>query len=107
MDDAIAEGDCPPELAVLAVVSRGETYGYRIVEELKQLAGLGFEREHGLSALGTAGQRGIVGRANGPLSDRAAAALLSAESGRPRAVARDEPIMGADGGNHETITHRR
>ncbi|MBX7105625.1 MAG: PadR family transcriptional regulator [Gemmataceae bacterium] len=28
------------ELAVLAVVRRGETYGYRVVEELRQLAGL-------------------------------------------------------------------
>jgi len=28
------------ELAVLAVVCRGETYGYRVVEELRQLAGL-------------------------------------------------------------------
>lgn len=28
------------ELAVLAVVSREESYGYRVVEELKQLAGL-------------------------------------------------------------------
>jgi len=28
------------ELAVLAVLRRGETYGYKVVEELKQLAGL-------------------------------------------------------------------
>ena len=28
------------ELAILAVIGRGETYGYRIVEELKRLDGL-------------------------------------------------------------------
>ena len=28
------------ELAVLAVIARGETYGYRIVEELQRLEGL-------------------------------------------------------------------
>jgi PadR family transcriptional regulator, regulatory protein PadR len=28
------------ELAILAVIGRGETYGYRIVEELKRLEGL-------------------------------------------------------------------
>jgi PadR family transcriptional regulator PadR len=30
------------ELAVLAVIARGETYGYRIVEELRRLDGLAF-----------------------------------------------------------------
>ncbi|MGC8641338.1 MAG: PadR family transcriptional regulator [Isosphaeraceae bacterium] len=30
------------ELAVLAVIARGETYGYRIVEHLQGLAGLQF-----------------------------------------------------------------
>ena len=30
------------ELAVLATIARGETYGYRIVEELQTLAGLEF-----------------------------------------------------------------
>ena len=30
------------ELAVLAVIARGETYGYRIVEELRGLEGLQF-----------------------------------------------------------------
>lgn len=30
------------ELAVLAAVSRQETYGYRVVEQLRQLAGLHF-----------------------------------------------------------------
>jgi PadR family transcriptional regulator PadR len=30
------------ELAVLAVVARDETYGYRVVEQLRQLDGLGF-----------------------------------------------------------------
>src|SRR3954453_22166762 len=30
------------ELAVLAAVARGETYGYRIVEQLRGMAGLGF-----------------------------------------------------------------
>jgi PadR family transcriptional regulator PadR len=30
------------ELAVLATIARQETYGYRVVEELRQLDGLGF-----------------------------------------------------------------
>ncbi len=30
------------ELALLATISRGETYGYRIVEHLRELPGLGF-----------------------------------------------------------------
>jgi PadR family transcriptional regulator PadR len=30
------------ELAVLATIAREETYGYRVVEQLRQLAGLGF-----------------------------------------------------------------
>ncbi|MGL4554256.1 MAG: PadR family transcriptional regulator [Gemmataceae bacterium] len=30
------------ELALLAAISRGETYGYRIVEQLRDLPGLGF-----------------------------------------------------------------
>lgn len=30
------------ELAVLAAIARGETYGYRIVEQLQHLDGLGF-----------------------------------------------------------------
>ena len=30
------------ELAILAVVAREETYGYRVVERLRQLDGLGF-----------------------------------------------------------------
>ena len=30
------------ELAALAVVAREETYGYRVVEQLRQLEGLGF-----------------------------------------------------------------
>jgi PadR family transcriptional regulator PadR len=30
------------ELAVLATIARGETYGYRIVEQLKELEGLEF-----------------------------------------------------------------
>src|SRR5262245_60991561 len=30
------------ELAVLATIARGETYGYRIVEQLRDLPGLGF-----------------------------------------------------------------
>jgi len=30
------------ELAVLATIARGETYGYRIVEHLRELPGLGF-----------------------------------------------------------------
>ncbi len=28
------------ELAILAVIARGETYGYRLIEELKQLGGI-------------------------------------------------------------------
>lgn len=30
------------ELAVLATIARGETYGYQIVEQLRELPGLGF-----------------------------------------------------------------
>ncbi|MFO0881302.1 MAG: PadR family transcriptional regulator [Gemmataceae bacterium] len=30
------------ELALLGAISRGETYGYRIVEQLRDLPGLGF-----------------------------------------------------------------
>jgi PadR family transcriptional regulator PadR len=30
------------ELAVMAVIAKGETYGYRIVEQLKELPGLEF-----------------------------------------------------------------
>jgi PadR family transcriptional regulator PadR len=30
------------ELAVLATIARGETYGYRIVEQLRDLPGVGF-----------------------------------------------------------------
>ena len=37
------------ELAILASIGRGETYGYRIVEQLQRARGTGAHGEHGLS----------------------------------------------------------
>jgi PadR family transcriptional regulator PadR len=48
------------ELAVLAAIARGETYGYKIAEELRGLAGLEFTESTVYPALARLGRDGYV-----------------------------------------------
>ena len=76
------------ELAVLATIARGETYGYRIVEQLQVLAGLQFTESTVYPVL-TRLARGGAGHSRRALAGRSGAALLSTHSRRPRAVPPD------------------
>ena len=70
------------ELAVLATIARGETYGYRIVEQLGGLDGPGVHREHGVPGADAAGAGRIPGDPDRALTGGAPETVLSPHDGR-------------------------
>lgn len=54
------------ELAVLAVIARGETYGYRIVEQLRSLPGLEFTESTVYPVLTRLAREGMLAVRNEP-----------------------------------------
>lgn len=65
------------ELAVLATIGRGETYGYQIVEQLQKLEGLQFTESTVYPVL-TRLARAVPGDTCRALAGRPGAAVLSA-----------------------------
>ena len=81
------------ELAVLAVICRGETYGYRVVEELRQLAGLDLSESTVYPLLARLAKESLLAVKTG-VANRTAATVLSADFRWPRALARYEQRVG-------------
>ena len=73
------------ELAVLATIARGETYGYRIVEQLQKLEGLQFTESTVYPVLMRLA-RALRGNPRRALAGRPGTAVLSAHNQRPAAA---------------------
>ena len=73
------------ELAILAAIGRGETYGYRIVEAAPRARGTRAHGEHGLSRFDAAGSRRVSGSPHRGITQRTDATLLSIDRRGPAA----------------------
>ena len=78
------------ELAILAWVVRGETYGYEVVEQLRVQPGLALTESTVYPVLTRLARRWLPGGQAGPLGDRPPAPLLPADRSRPIAAQPDD-----------------
>ena len=76
------------ELAVLAAIGRGESYGYGIVSELQRLEGLALSESTVYPVLARLARRGSGGSISG-FTIGSEPALLPADNVGPAAAARD------------------